>query len=226
MKTNNEELKVQYHNWNEISINKYYEIAEIFKSEDTEFEMWVRLLAALCDVDEDAIYNLPYATVQRMFGEIRWVHNFNAFNANNDKIKFKQITINGTKYNVDVNLQNFTVSQYIDFQTFWKAKDLQKYYGNILAIFFIPEGHKYGEDYDISKLAEDIRDNVSIVTANQVCFFFLNTYLLSIRALLIYCNWILKRTLRKKKMKEAEMIKEKMQELEKTIMDGFPSLIK
>lgn len=224
MKDKIDEVKIQYKGWNEISINKYYEIADVFKSDMEELDMYLNLLAILCDTDIDKIYNLPYQRAQQMFKEIAWVNDFDIFKKKSKTISFDKLKINGETYKVDVDLKNFTVSQYIDFQTFWGANDFEKYYGNILAVFIIPEGHKYGDNYDIADLANKFRDNVSIVTANQVCFFFLNSLRISMQGTLIFLNWILKKAMRKQNKEKVAEIKKQIAQLEMAIMDGFPWL--
>lgn len=204
-------MEIKIKSWNDISINKYYDIVAIMNDKDKdEFAKYMSLLAILCDVDESDVYNLDLIQAQGLFKQISWINDFSFLNHKGGIGAIKTVILDGTKYNVCVDLQKFTVAQYIDFQTFWHKKDLEKYYGNILAVFLIPDGHKYGEGYDVAELAESIRDKVSIVTANQVCFFFLKSLQISIEALAIYLAWM------KRKMKKAEN-KEKMEIVEKNL---------
>lgn len=224
MKNEENKVSIKFKSWNDVSINNYYRIADIFKSDMEELDMYLNLLAILCDTDVDTIYNLPYVQAQRMFKEIAWVNDFEIFKKKSRTISFDKLKIGDKTYKVDVDLKNFTVSQYIDFQTFWSANDFEKYYGNILAIFIIPEGHKYGDNYDIAALATEFRDKISIVTANQVCFFFLNSLKISMQGTLIFLNWILRKAMRKQNKEKVAEIKAQIAKLEAAIMDGFPWL--
>ena len=140
--------------------------------------------------------------------------------------KFKSIEINGSKYKIDTNLQNFTVAQYIDFQTFFpKRKTNPRVLGNILACFIIPQGKEYASGYDISELVRSINSNLDILTANEIMFFFLKQYLISIRVTANYFNWTLKRLKKKTKNKEKVIELEKdWEKVKKATLDGLRSL--
>lgn len=74
--------------------------------------------------------------------------------------------LNGRKYNCFVNLQDLTVSRYMDFENLSKTKDLVK----ILAVFLIPDGKEYGT-YDLNEVYEDIK-TMNIVEASGIFNFF------------------------------------------------------
>ncbi len=213
------ELKIK--SWNDVSIDKYYEILDIFKDDSkAEFDKYMSLLALLCDVDEDVVYSLDIFKAQAMFNAISWINDFSFLKKKGGMGAIKSVVIDGKKYNVCVDLQKFTVSQYIDFQTFWHKKDLEKYYGNILAIFLLPEGCKYGEGYDVAELATTIRQKVSIVTANQVCFFFLNSLAISIKGIQIYLDWMKRKMKNKENRKQMETVSKNLQMIQKYIFLG------
>ena len=74
--------------------------------------------------------------------------------------------LNGRKYNCFVNLQDLTVSRYMDFENLSKTKDLVK----ILTVFLIPDGKEYGS-YDLDEVYEDIK-TMNIVEASGIFNFF------------------------------------------------------
>lgn len=213
------ELKIK--SWNDVSIDKYYQILDIFNDDSkAEFDKYMSLLALFCDVDEDVVYSLDIVKAQAMFSAISWIHDFSFLKKKGSMGKINSVIIDGNKYNVCVDLQKFTVSQYIDFQTFWQHKDLKKYYGNILAVFIIPEGHKYGEGYDVAELSTTIRQKVSIVTANQVCFFFLNSLAISIKGIQIYLDWIKRKMKNKENRSQMETVSKNLRMIQKFIFNG------
>ena len=94
--------------------------------------------------------------------------------------------------------------------------------GNILACFLIPKGKEYADGYDIQNVVRAINEHLDIMTANEILFFFLKSYLISIRGTANYLNWIMKRMARKSKEKD------KVAELEtiwratkRNILDGL-----
>lgn len=213
------DIDLKIHSWQEVSINTYYDIVDILEdNEIEEYEKNIKILSIICGVDEQKIWDLPILDVKALISKCGWVNNF-SFNKN---MKFNKIKLNNEKYIVDADLQHFTTAQYIDFQTLWAKKDLKKYYGNILACFIIPRGKTYGNDYDISELAAEIRNTISIVTANEILFFFLKGLVSSIRAIKIYLDFMMKKAM--KKQKDPEKMKPLMKQWEQTqqiILDGL-----
>lgn len=74
-------------------------------------------------------------------------------------------TLNGRKYITKANLQELTVSRYMDFTNLAPKGELEK----ILAVVLIPEGKEYGEDLD--QVYKDIL-TMSIVDVYAVFNFF------------------------------------------------------
>ena len=219
-------ITIKLTSWKDVCINTYYDIADIIDEEGlTEYEKNIKVLAIICGVDEDDIWNLPITEVRALISQCEWINHFD-FNKN---MKFKKMSLNNEKYIIDADLQHFTAAQYIDFQTLWAKKDLKTYYGNILACFIIPKGKHYGEGYDIAELANDIRETISIVTANEILYFFLEECLSSIRAIKIYLDFMMKKVMKKQKnpaaLKQMMEAAKKWTEIQQIILDGLHGLI-
>ena len=160
------------HSWNEISINRYNEICDIYEenSLDSETERNMAVLAVLLDMDEDAVYDLPIEWVRDYMKDLNFLGDFKF----DTKWRQSNITIKGQKYDVMVDANKMTTSQYIDYQTFWAEDDKRKIMAQLLSCFIIPHGAKYNDgSYDLEELRQIIADNISITLANSVCFFFL-----------------------------------------------------
>lgn len=201
--------------WRYITINDYLQIREIVEDDSLqEYDKEVKLIALINGISEDEVWNLPINEFRILQVEKTWMSEFKL----NENAKFSKITINQKKYNIDTNLQNFSVAQYIDFQTLWpqKAKN-PKIMNNILACFIIPEGCSYSEGYDIAELVNIIGDNIDILTANEILFFFLKQYLISMRATVNYLNWQMAKMKRisknKKQVEKAEQEWQKMKDI-------------
>ena len=210
--------------WRDVTIDEYFDLLE--KLEDPELEdtdKEVCKISFIYNIPEDSIWDLKIDEFRNLQVESLWMDEFKI----SENSKFKSIEINGSKYKIDTNLQNFTVAQYIDFQTFFpKRKTNPRVLGNILACFIIPQGKEYASGYDIYELVRSINSNLDILTANEIMFFFLKQYLISIRATANYFNWILKKL--KKNMKNKEKLVEieiEWEEMKKTILDGLHLLI-
>lgn len=85
------------------------------------------------------------------------------------KMPNKSYIIKDRKFDVDLNVNKLSVSQYLDLQTF--LKDTTKYTSNILACFLIPTGEKYG-DSDPLEIADFLNENCSITVCWDINFFF------------------------------------------------------
>lgn len=209
--------------WKDVTIDEYFDLCERLSDDTlTDYEKIIIKISFITGKSEDEIWNLTWTEFRELQVEALWMDEFNI----NENVKFKSIEINKQKYSIDTNLQNFTVAQYIDFQTFFpKRKENQRIIGNILACFIIPQGKKYAEDYDIKELVDNINSNLDIMTANEILFFFLKQYLISIRATANYFNWVLKRMKKKSKNKEeVEKLEMEWEKVKKVTLIGLRSL--
>lgn len=207
--------------WRDVTINDYYDLRARLEDEAlNEYDREIIKIAFAAEMPEEDVWNLSIPEFRKLQVERLWMDSFNVA----DRNKFGIIELNGHRYKVDTDMQSFTVAQYIDFQTFYpKRKTDEKVLGNILACFLIPEKKKYGEGYDIRETVQDINEYLDIMTANEILFFFLRQYLISIRATANFFNWQMrrmKRTLPKEKYKELE---EKWEETKKAILLGLRS---
>lgn len=209
--------------WKDVTIDEYFDLCERLSDDTlTDYEKIIIKISFITGKSEDEIWNLSWSDFRSLQVESLWMEEFKL----KENVKFNTIEINGEKYSIDTNLQNFTVAQYIDFQTFFpKRKTNERVIGNILACFIIPKGKKYAEGYDIQELVENINSNLDIMTANEIMFFFLKQYLISIRATANYFNWVLKRMKKKSKNKEeVEKLEMEWEKVKKVTLDGLRSL--
>lgn len=216
-------LNIIKKSWKDVTIDEYFDLCERLSDDTlTDYEKIIIKISFITGKSEDEIWNLTWTEFRELQVEALWMDEFNI----NENVKFKSIEINKQKYSIDTNLQNFTVAQYIDFQTFFpKRKENPRIIGNILACFIIPQGKKYAEEYDIKELVDNINSNLDIMTANEILFFFLKQYLISIRATANYFNWVLKRMKKKSKNKEEmEKLEMEWEKVKKVTLIGLRSL--
>jgi len=209
--------------WKDVTIDEYFDLCERLSDDAlTDYEKIIIKIAFITGKREEEIWNLNWDEFRTLQVEALWMDEFKL----KENVNFKTIEINGEKYSIDTNLQNFTVAQYIDFQTFFpKRKTNERIIGNILACFIIPKGKKYADGYNIQELVENINSNLDIMTANEIMFFFLKQYLISIRATANYFNWILKRMKRKAKDKKLiEKLEMEWEVTKRVTLDGLRSL--
>lgn len=161
-------MELKYKNWKEISINTFNELKNIDYNKEEgilgELEANVELLSILCDVEDEVISNLSTTEFHNLLMQTEFLKEM-------PKVKVEDTyIINGTKYKLFLSLKQMSVAQYVDFQTYFK--DQQKYFRELLSVFLIPKGMKYGEGYNIDDTINDIGEYLSIVDANSILFFF------------------------------------------------------
>lgn len=161
-------IELKYKNWKDITINVYQKLQNLNlnRSSDIidEIDDNVKILSILCDVDEDTIADLEVGEYKTLVSQCAFLNEM-------PKVQIKdEYWINNKLYQVQYGVQDMTMAQYIDYQTY--LKDSSKYTKEIVSCFVIPKGKKYGEDYDLNETIEDIGNYFSIVDALSVCFFF------------------------------------------------------
>lgn len=161
-------MELKYKNWKEISINTFNELKNIDYNKEEgilgELEANIELLSILCDVEDEVISNLSTTEFHNLLMQTEFLKEM-------PKVKVEDTyIINGTKYKLFLSLKQMSVAQYVDFQTYFK--DQQKYFRELLSVFLIPKGMKYGEGYNIDDTINDIGEYLSIVDANSILFFF------------------------------------------------------
>lgn len=226
METTNdkEKLELKIKSWDDCSIRKYYEMQAIAKDEEMQpYAKEIALLAILCECSEDEIWNLDIKAFRKLQQSIGWVNDISQFDYST-RIG-KKITICGKKCSIETDLSKFTVAQYIDFQSLWgRRSDLEHIFGNVLACFIIPENHKYGQGYDISKLAEELMDTLSISKAFEILSFFFKSWLNSTRDSLLCWKQKMMTNMKTGSKEEESQLDEALWVIAKNILDGLGSL--
>ena len=206
--------------WRDVTIYEYFNLVDRLSEEGlTEYEREVILVSFVTGVNEDKVWDMTIGEFKANQLNTAFMKEFNVERDCN----FKTISIDGEKYDVCTDLHNFTVAQYIDFQTFYaQRKDNANILASLLACFIIPRGHGYAEGYDVNDLKLKIINGLAILTAEELLFFFLKRYLLLMRATANYFNWAIRRM--KRKGMPVEELEARWEEVKKATLDGLRSL--
>ena len=199
--------------WENISIDKYYEIKDILDDEtDDDITKNVKMVAVITDKDEDEVWNMDMAEAGEYISRLQFLNKFEL--PDNPNMKFN---LPGYQLKVMKDVSKISVAQYVDFQNFVKLP-LREGMEKILSIFLIPEGCKYNDGYDIIDLQKEIRENLSFRVAEGLLSFFMEKYGTLLIHSLVYCRKQVKKT------KNPEMM-EKLEKTEKEIQQKLDSLI-
>lgn len=216
-------MKLKYKNWEEITVNVFERlnnaieaVEETGNSDIDLLNKQIAILSVLCDVDEDAIADLSTGE----FGELVLQTEF--LNETPKKNIVNKVVLNGKEYEVFLSIQEMTMAQYIDYQTYFPNRE--KKFKEILSIFILPKGKKYGEGYLVEDVIKDIGEYLPITDANNIMFFFALAFQSLTKVTLTSLTKDLKKMMKKEKNKErVEKMKEaivKIQEAQSSVENG------
>ena len=200
--------------WENISIDKYYEIKDILDDEtDDDITKNVKMVAVITDKDEDEVWSMDMAEAGEYISRLQFLNKFEL--PDNPNMKFN---LPGYQLKVMKDVSKISVAQYVDFQNFVKLP-LREGMEKILSIFLIPEGCKYNDGYDIIDVQKEIRENLSFRVAEGLLSFFIEKYGELLIHSLVYCRRQVKKT------KNPEMM-EKLEKTQKEVQQKLDSLIR
>ncbi len=147
--------------WDDITVGEYVELMSLEKSEyDELIDKGIAMVDIIYHIDSNTI---PYADF------ITLIKSLDFFDKKPPKIKAKtKYKLNGKIYELDLNYNTLTTSQYIDLVNYKKDQD---YTGMLSAVLF-PEGHKYMDGYDIEEVKDDIENHLTVPEAMGILDFF------------------------------------------------------
>lgn len=198
--------------WDNISIDKYYQIKDILDAEgDDDITKNVRLVALMLDKDESEVWDMELSKVGEYIDRLRFLNKFDI----PDHPRMK-INIPGYELEVMKDVTKINVAQYVDYQSFAQLP-LREGIDKILSIFLIPKGCSYNTGYDIVDLQKTIRENLSFRIGEGLLGFILREYGESLTHSLVYCRRMIRRTKDTAMMKDwkekEEMIIQKLKDL-------------
>ena len=157
--------------WKDLPLGVYKKITAL-DPEDTEGNL--KVVALLEGVEYNEILNAPLAEVKKKVQKLDFLKKKPKRCL--VKLKYK---LGNKVYKFDCSAKSITTAQFIDFGN-TKKEDLT----GSLAIFLIPEGHRYNEGYDLEDTMLDIDKYLSVEEALSLCDFFQTLSELYIRRIL------------------------------------------
>lgn len=184
--------------WSTLPMGKYIDLFRATKLTDDEDEIVLRSAAVLNDISYDEIMNMPMDKAEEL---IRGVH-FLYERPNDVKVKKKYVC--GDMVLVPtLKVEKMTTAQYIDYQAI--CRQTNEMLCEFLAVFLVPEGHKYNDGYDNEEVVEAIRKYISAEEGFAMANFFVRKCRRLIRRTLLYLQakmTTLRITTRDRKQKE------------------------
>lgn len=188
--------------WKDVTLGIWQRMNEISQRED-EIQRIIGFVALFNDMKEDDVLAMPLDEFKERMKELAWM------NVPPEIEQPKQeYTINGKQYVLTMNFHKLTTAQYIDFQSYTKSED----YSQMLSVFLIPKGKKYGEGYDVFETQQDLKQ-MPVGEVLGLMGFFIILYRSWSAALLKYSSRILRKAAKREKSKELMETVKKTEEL-------------
>lgn len=144
--------------WNEITVNKYYEILDILNDEVGDaIEYNTRLIDCIWGIDSA---DIPIVRFSWYLDELKFLQE-----PYKPKTPKKEYVIKGIKFRPTLDVSKITTAQYIDYQELLKRNEHKL----LLNVLFI----KDGEDYGQSDYSDFLWENLTLPDYSDVMFFFL-----------------------------------------------------
>ena len=156
--------------------------------------MNLAMVSVLSDISLEDITNMEVNKLQEFINNLKFIET-----PYKPKTPETTYNIGNKEYKVFFNVNKMTASQYIDFQNFYKQYD--DFMPNLAACFLLPNGKKYGEDYDPIDEAEFLNTHLTIDIFSDIMFFFVNLLRLSTLSTLHSSEREMKKKLKKTKNK-------------------------
>lgn len=178
-------------NWNEMDLSHYKRLFEIIRKDwENELDMNLAMVSVLSDTPMEDITNMEVNKLQEFINNLKFIET-----PYKPKTPETTYNIGNKEYKVFFNVNKMTASQYIDFQNFYKQYD--DFMPNLAACFLLPNGKKYGEDYDPIDEAEFLNTHLTIDIFSDIMFFFVNLLQVSTLSTLHSSEREMKKRLRK-----------------------------
>ena len=178
-----------------MNLSHYKRLCEIIRKDwENELDMNLAMVSVLSDIPIEDITNMEVNKLQEFINNLKFIET-----PYKPKTPETTYNIGNKEYKVFFNVNKMTASQYIDFQNFYKQYD--DFMPNLAACFLLPNGKKYGEDYDPIDEAEFLNTHLTIDIFSDIMFFFVNLLQVSTLSTLHSSEREMKKRLRKTKDK-------------------------
>ena len=156
--------------WSDVTIKKFIKYNDSLKDLEDERQIIIKTISILCDISEHIVEVMKLkdlkkiqVNLQKLIGKP----------VNKDIIN--KIDINGVKYGFHPNLDDLTMGEFVDIETYAKENDIAK----MMSVLYRPIVKEQGNRYDIEPYDFDVHsensihfEKLSINVGNAIAVFF------------------------------------------------------
>lgn len=153
-------------NYDELNVGQYLELLAVEKTEGLEdIDKQVKMVSILSGLSEDELLHMEIGKYTMLARAADFLSEAPEDAAIKDKYEAGGMTLVPCK-----DFRKLETGQYIDFKAY--ATDIEKYFVEFISVLLIPEGHRYGEGYDIAEVQAAVKAMPVPEAMGVIAFFF------------------------------------------------------
>lgn len=209
-------MKIKIKNsWEDITLKEFNQLLKLNVNPDnSDVENLIEILSVISDKSKEELLDMDASFVMSLMKEIDFI------DTDIKKGLPKQSYIlNGTEYEVNMNIGSLKAGQWIDIVNWTKRNDKNEALDDFLAVIMKPKGSEYNIETYYESL-KDIYEYMSVKDASDISTFFLTNYESIIKGLASYLEKQMKKGSKKLtslKKKELESLIQKLKDLTKDV---------
>jgi hypothetical protein len=156
--------------WSDVSIERYVKYNHAMKELEDERQIIIKTISILCNISEHIVEVMKLKDLKKIQVNLQKL-----IGKPVNKNIINKIDINGVKYGFHPNLDELTMGEFVDVETYAKENDIAK----MMSVLYRPinkeEGNRYNiEPYDFDKHSDNANQfqKLSINVGNAIAVFF------------------------------------------------------
>ena len=154
--------------WELLTYSDFEQLVQIGEANIPDHYRTTHILSVLTGEDVEYIEDLPVTVFMKLASQLAFL---------NDKPKAtphkNEYEVNGRKYILKAEVDKICTAQFLDYGNYIKEENPSTV--KLASCFLIPEGHTYGDGYDINQVLSDIRC-MTFQDVNSIAFFLQTQY--------------------------------------------------
>ena len=161
-----DKIKIK-NSWESLTYGDYIQLVQIGEANIPENYKTTHLLSILTGEKVEDLESLQITSFMKLLPHLQFL------NEKPKDIEHKnEYEVNGRKYIVQADVDKICTAQFLDYSSYIKEKYDTSGPNTVklASCFLVPEGHKYGDGYDINQVWNDIND-MSFLDVKALAFF-------------------------------------------------------
>ena len=156
--------------WLDVSIQKYMDYNNTINKDDTDRESLIKTISVLCDIDTNIVEVMKLSDIKQIHEALHKL-----ISSPVEKQIINKISIDGINYGFHPKLDEMTMGEYVDVETFATENDIAK----MMSVLYRPIIKEQGNRYDIEPYDSEVHianhekfKKLSVNIGNPIAVFF------------------------------------------------------